>query len=293
MKGCVKLLGFKTVSEYICSVLILIFYFLSQGESSTFNEKFGISWGNDHIRLLNNGNTAQLSLDYSSGSGFASIDKYLFGSFNMRIKLIPGNSAGTVTAYYMSSDTSSHDEIDFEFLGNIAGKGYHVQTNVFASGVGNREQRIKLWFDPSADFHNYSILWNQKQIVFSVDSIPIRVFLNNERIGVPYLKNQPMKVISTLWNGEDWATDGGKVKIDWRKAPFIASYQGFEVDGCVASAASKSCTGHWWDLSLFQGLNRNQLRKLRWVQRKYMFYDYCKDKSGRFSRVPPECALNP
>ncbi|KAH9318893.1 hypothetical protein KI387_020662, partial [Taxus chinensis] len=155
----------NTMPGYTSSVLILILFFFSQGESSTFNENFAISWGNDHVKLSNDGQTAQLLMDQASGSGFASKNKYLFGSFNMRIKLIVGNSAGTVTAYYMSSDTSSHDEVDFEFLGNLPGKGYHVQTNVFASGIGNREQRIRLWFDPSADFHNYSILWNQNQIV--------------------------------------------------------------------------------------------------------------------------------
>ncbi|KAH9318890.1 hypothetical protein KI387_020659, partial [Taxus chinensis] len=270
----------NTMSECPYSVLIviviLILCFFSQGESSTFNDNFDISWGNDHVKLSNDAQTAQLLMDRNSGSGFASKSKYLFGSFNMKIKLVAGNSAGTVTAYYMSSDTSSHDEVDFEFLGNLPGKGYHVQTNVFASGVGNREQRIRLWFDPSADFHNYSILWNQNQIVFGVDSIPIRVFKNNEGVGVPYPKNQPMKIISTLWNGEDWATDGGKVKIDWSKAPFISSYQGFEVDGCVAS----TCAGHWWEQPEFQNLNQHQLNKLRWVQRNYMFYDYCKDKSG-------------
>ncbi|GLJ20953.1 hypothetical protein SUGI_0382620 [Cryptomeria japonica] len=198
-------------------------------------------------------------MDRVSGSGFASKNQYLFGSFNMKIKLVPGNSAGTVTAYYMSSDSL--------------------------------EQRIRLWFDPSADFHNYSILWNQEQIVFGVDSIPIRVFKNNEGVGVPYLKNQPMKIISTLWNGEDWATDGGKVKIDWSKAPLVASYQGFEVDGCVASA--QSCSGHWWEQPEFQGLSQKQLNRLKWVERNYMLYDYCKDKSGRFSSLPPECAINP
>ncbi|GLJ20777.1 hypothetical protein SUGI_0378600 [Cryptomeria japonica] len=278
---------------------MLIVHFLSQGECSTFNDSFDISWGNDHVKLFNNEQTVELSLDKASGSGFTSKNNYLFGSFNMKIKLIAGNSAGTVTAYYMSSDSSSHDEIDFKFLGNLPGKGYHLQTNVFVNGVGNREQRIRLWFDPSTDFHNYSILWNQKQIVFGVDSIPIRAFKSNESLGIPYPKNRPMKIISTLWNGENWATNGGKVKIDWSKAPFIASFQAFEVDGCVTSASPSPspspspCVGHWWEQPEFEGLSQDQLNKLGWVPKNYMFYDYCKEKSGRFSSVPIECAINP
>jgi beta-glucanase (GH16 family) len=55
--------------------------------------------------------------------------------------------------------------MDFEFLGNKAGEPYILQTNVFAKGKGSREQRINLWFDPTADFHTYSLLWNKNIIV--------------------------------------------------------------------------------------------------------------------------------
>ena len=65
----------------------------------------------------------------------------------------------------MSSDGPNHNEFDFEFLGNTTGEPYLVQTNVYVNGVGNREQRLNLWFDPTKDFHSYSILWNQHQVV--------------------------------------------------------------------------------------------------------------------------------
>lgn len=66
----------------------------------------------------------------------------------------------------MSSDGANHNEFDFEFLGNTTGEPYLVQTNIYVNGVGNREQRLNLWFDPTADFHSYSILWNQRQVVY-------------------------------------------------------------------------------------------------------------------------------
>jgi len=68
-------------------------------------------------------------------------------------------------ASQLSSKGGRHDELDFEFLGNRKGKPYRLQTNVFVDGQGNREQRIRLWFDPTAHFHTYRILWNQHQIV--------------------------------------------------------------------------------------------------------------------------------
>ena len=77
----------------------------------------------------------------------------------------------------LSSQNSEHDEIDFEFLGNRTGQPYILQTNVFTGGKGDREQRIYLWFDPTKDYHAYSVLWNLYQIVYAL-SLPLSLSLN-------------------------------------------------------------------------------------------------------------------
>ncbi|KAK4727235.1 hypothetical protein R3W88_032152 [Solanum pinnatisectum] len=229
--------------------------------------------------------------------GFQSKNEYLFGRFDMQLKLVPGNSAGTVTTFYLSSQGAGHDEIDFEFLGNSSGQPYTVHTNVYSQGKGNKEQQLRLWFDPTSSFHTYSIVWNSQRIIFLVDNIPIRVFNNHEAIGVAFPKNQAMRVYASLWNADDWATQGGRVKMDWSMASFTASYRNFNTNACVWSDASStsSCGGsktdsvnndQAWQTQVLNGNDRN---RLRWVQQKYMIYNYCADAKRFYQGLSPEC----
>ncbi|KAF7837984.1 putative xyloglucan endotransglucosylase/hydrolase protein 23 [Senna tora] len=252
-----------------------------------------ILWGEGRARILGN-NYAQiltLSLDKSSGSGFRSRHQFLFGKIDIKLKLIPGNSAGTVTAYYLSSLGYAHDEIDFEFLGNLSGDPYTVHTNIFTQGKGNREEQFHLWFDPTRNFHTYSILWNPLSIIFLVDGVPIREFKNRESLGIPFPKNQAMRVYSSLWNADDWATRGGLVKTNWTQAPFTAIYRDFNAhQACVWTSSSFSCSSKYnpWLRYSLDAIGR---ARLRWVRRNYMIYSYCSDTHRFPQGLPPECSF--
>ncbi|KAJ8750992.1 hypothetical protein K2173_016173 [Erythroxylum novogranatense] len=283
--------------ELLVFVLSVLVCSLSISSASNFNNYFDITWGDGRGKVANNGELLTLSLDKASGSGFQSKDEYLFGKIDMQLKLVPGNSAGTVTAYYLSSKGATWDEIDFEFLGNLTGDPYILHTNVFSQGKGNREQQFYLWFDPTADFHTYSILWNSQSIIFFVDDTPIREFKNLESKGVPFPKSQPMRIYSSLWNADDWATRGGLVKTDWSQAPFTASYRNFMANACVWSNGASSCgsdsnpsasTAKSWPSEELGSISQ---AKLRWVRINYMIYDYCMDLKRFPQGLPPECTI--
>ncbi|XP_015070689.1 probable xyloglucan endotransglucosylase/hydrolase protein 23 isoform X7 [Solanum pennellii] len=278
-------------------VLVMCFMISAFGIAigAKFDQEFDITWGDGRAKILNNGDLLTLTLDKISGSGFQSTNEYLFGKIDMQLKLVPGNSAGTVTAYYLSSQGPTHDEIDFEFLGNLSGDPYTLHTNVFSQGKGNREQQFHLWFDPTADFHTYSITWNPQRIIFYVDGTPIREYKNSESIGVSYPKNQPMRIYSSLWNADDWATRGGLVKTDWSQAPFSASYRNFSANACIPNSSS-SCSSNSATLTsnswLNEELDNTSQERLKWVQKNYMVYDYCSD-SKRFPQgFPADCVQN-
>ncbi|KAK4792210.1 hypothetical protein SAY86_022645 [Trapa natans] len=270
-------------------------------EAGNFTKEVDITWGDGRAKILNGGHLLTLTLDQASGSGFQSKSEYMYGKFDMQIKLVPGNSAGTVVAYYLRSQGSAWDEIDLEFLGNLSSDPYVLHTNVFTEGQGNREQQFYLWFDPTANFHTYSVLWNPSHLVLYVDGVPIREFKNLEGAGVPYPKSQPMRVYASIWNADNWATRGGLVKTDWSLAPFTASFSGFNANkACIWMDGASSCGGSvgttvaassLWPWMAQKGLDGEAQTRMEAVQRKYMIYSYCQD-SKRFPQgLPRECSL--
>lgn len=116
-----------------------------------------------------------------------------------------------------------------------------------------------------------------------VDGTPIREFKNHADRGVPYPSSQRMRLYGSLWDAEDWATQGGRVKTDWSQAPFMAQYRKFTA--ADASSSSTSASGYG------QELDAAAQQAMKWARDNYMVYDYCAD-SKRFPQgVPPECSM--
>ncbi|KAK4280914.1 hypothetical protein QN277_012468 [Acacia crassicarpa] len=282
-----------------CFIFAVASFNLAPLVGAKLSKSMYLTWGLQHAAFQGNGEDLRLVLDQTSGSAAQTKKSFLFGSIETLIKLIPGNSAGTVTAYYLSSTGSQHDEIDFEFLGNISGQPYTINTNIYTQGIGNREQQFHLWFNPTADFHNYTIHWNPTEIVWFVDGLPLRVFRNYEKEGIAYPNKQGMKVYTSLWNADDWATRGGLVKTNWNDAPFIARLSHFRARACkwngpvsISQCAANNIPANWWTNPVYSRLSYAQMRHLSWVRKNYMIYDYCSDFKRFNGQMAPECFKN-
>jgi xyloglucan:xyloglucosyl transferase len=296
------------------------------------------SWLNEQfttdgtVRMDYDGSGKQVTsliLDRNSGGGFNSKEKYLYGEFSIQMKHIPGNSAGTVTSFYVSKvsrlvslgsfaihstvkeiqtrsisscigsilqlssgEGPGHDEIDMEFMGNSSGAPVVLNTNVWANGDGKKEHQFYLWFDPAADFHTYTIIWNPDNIIFKVDDDVIRCFKHYADLAYPNAK--PMTVHATLWDGSYWATQKGKVPIDWSNAPFVVNYRGYTAAACMPNngeGRSLSCPAgtHPW---MKRQLNGTERGTVAWAKTNFMHCNYCED-GWRFPKgFPAECSRN-
>lgn len=128
-----------------------------------------------------------------------------------------------------------------------------------------------------------------------VDGIPIRVYKNHGEKGVAFPLWRPMSIRATIWNGESWATNGGRDKIDWSKAPFLVSFRNYKIDACVWKGYARFCRvnspGNWWNSNRFSTLTFRQRRLFKWVRKHHLLYDYCHDYKRFQYKLPKECSL--
>ncbi|XP_024994530.1 probable xyloglucan endotransglucosylase/hydrolase protein 33 [Cynara cardunculus var. scolymus] len=268
---------------------------ITQGMSTFF--------GTSNIHLKNNGSSADIVLDKTSGSGLVSKNTYYHGFFSAAIKLPMGITSGVVLAFYMSNSDvfpHNHDEIDFELLGHEKRRQWVLQTNMYGNGSvrTGREEKVYLWFDPTQQFHQYTILWNSHHIVFLVDNIPVREVIHNQSISSVY-PSKPMSLYATIWDASEWATHGGKYPVNYNYGPFVASLGELKIEGCMIQKISSPlvvvCAKNATLSSVdpvegedYATLSKQQMDGLDWVRRKHMFYSYCKDTT-RYKVLPIEC----
>lgn len=263
-----------------------------------FDKAFANSWSADHQNVSQDRKSVTLKIDSYSGAGFKSKEAYIYGFFNAALKLQAGYTAGIVTTFYLSNGEvypGRHDELDFEFLGTIPGEPYTLHTNIYGNGSGDgnitssvgREQRFHLWFDPTQDFHNYTIVWTPHHIMFFVDSIPIRQFRKLKSVKSQY-PLKPMSIYATLWDGSDWATDGGKYRANYNYGPFLSSYSDFIISGCTAEQLN--CRPRYLNHLIPPTLSKAQKQAIHFVRNNYMIYDYCHDVYRYPNGLPAECA---
>lgn len=265
----------------------------------SFHQGFKSLYGEDNIVPYEGNNSVQISMDEKTSSGFHSRQSYLHGYFQTSLKLPENYTAGVVVTFYACNSHKypyHRDEIDFEFLGHIHGQRWLLQTNFYGNGSTNRgrEERYDLWFDPSEDFHRYGIMWTANRITYYVDDVPIRHVKRVDPMGGDF-PSKEMSLYGTIWNGSNWATGGGRHKMDLSYGPFVAKYSGFVLNGCPVDQTridtARYCDRDSGLVRFDRDLTGEERTRMQSFRNKWMTYSYCYDKK-RYSVPLPECVFN-
>lgn len=126
---------------------------------------------------------------------------------------------------------------------------------------------------------------------FYVDNVPIREFKRTAAMGKDF-PSKPMSVYVTIWDGSEWATNGGKYKVNYKYAPYVAEFKDLVLHGCAVDPIQLTKCEYASSRSLPTGITLSQRLKMENFRRKHLTYSYCYDHT-RYEVPPPECTAVP
>lgn len=88
------------------AALMIVMVTAAPAAVALLKDDIGFMWGPDHSFFYDDGNALALCLEKSHGSGFRSNAAYLYARYDIDVKLVANDSAGTVTTVYVSSSTA-------------------------------------------------------------------------------------------------------------------------------------------------------------------------------------------
>lgn len=169
----------------------------------------GITYGDDGLSLT-------LAKRFDNPS-LVSDFYMMFGKVEVWLKSAPGT--GIISSFYLQSDDL--DEIDLEWFG---GDISQMQSNFFSKGDTTTYDRGEYhdMADPRADFHNYTLDWNEDSLSWYVDGALVRTLLKDSPSGFP---QSPMRIYFGIWAGGDPTNEPGTIEwaggsTDYSQAPF-------------------------------------------------------------------------
>jgi xyloglucan:xyloglucosyl transferase len=132
---------------------------------------------------------------------------------------------------------------------------------------------------------------------FYVDDTPIREVIRTEAMGSDF-PSKPMSVYATIWDGSAWATDGGKVKTNYKYSPFVAEFSELVLRGCTSNPIQKSqpsvdfnrCASTELELMTadFVIMTLKFRSDMHRFREKHMTYTVCYD-GVRYQSIFPDC----
>ena len=126
---------------------------------------------------------------------------------------------------------------------------------------------------------------------FYIDNIPIREMVRNPAMGGDF-PSKPMSLYATIWDGSNWATLGGRYKVNYKYAPFVAEFADLVLHGCAVDPVDhlSTCDKHESDRYNSVAV-REQRSAMEDFRKKYILYSYCYDRR-RYPTPTPECSID-